>query len=310
MSGENVGDGGTALRKMLASLDVQRKAMELEADAIISELTSSPSEGVEPIGLDTPLVDKEGYPRADIDVYRARAQRNRFRVLKTDHKEIEGKIEGFLLQFASFKDPSRKKAESEEKARRLAPKPQPKYDAATGKWVVKNWDGSVSGVAGGDRLRFENLSQNREISDGTDTNSSTPVSPARNSSSSSSLPTASGDESRITVSSPPCPFAKVDGIVKESPAEEAGLQVGDLVTQFGSLHVKNHEQLRALAKFVPEVAGEGGTIQLVMLRQLGDSERQNTDYDDETKWEKLKLSLRPRPFSGRGLLGCHIIPFE
>merc|ERR1712194_965544 len=154
-------------------------------------------EGVEPMGLDTPLVDREGYPRADIDVYRARAQRNRFRVLKTDHKEIEGKIEGFLFQLTSFKDPSRKKAESEEKARRLAPKPQPKYDAATGKWVVKNWDGSVSGVAGGDRLRFETLSQNREISDGTDTNSSTPVSPARNNSSSSSLPTAFGNECRI-----------------------------------------------------------------------------------------------------------------
>jgi hypothetical protein len=309
MSGENVGDGEAALRKMLASLDVQRKAMELEADAIFLELTSPPSEGVEPMGIDTPLVDKEGYPRADIDVYRARTQRNRFRVLKTDHKEIEGKIEGFLLQLASFKDPSRKKAESEEKARRLAPKPQPKYDAATGKWVVKNWDGSVAGVAGGDRLRFENLSPNREIPDGTDTNTSTPISPARNSSR-SSLPTASGDESRLTVSSPPCPFAKVDGIAKESPAEEAGLQVGDLVTQFGSLHAKNHERLRALAKFVPEVAGEGGTIQLVVLRQLGDSERQNTDYDDETKWEKLKLSLRPRPFSGRGLLGCHILPFE
>jgi 26S proteasome non-ATPase regulatory subunit 9 len=97
------GDSETALRKMLASLDVQRKAMEHEADAIFLELTSPPSEGVEPMGMDTPLVDREGYPRADIDVYRARTQRNRFRVLKTDHKEIEGKIEGLLLQLARLK---------------------------------------------------------------------------------------------------------------------------------------------------------------------------------------------------------------
>ena len=99
----NDGDGETTLRKTLASLDVQRKSMELEADAILSELTTPPSEGVQPMGLDTPLVDRDGYPRGDIDVYRARAQRNRFRVLKTDHKEIQGKIEGLLMEIARLK---------------------------------------------------------------------------------------------------------------------------------------------------------------------------------------------------------------
>ena len=93
----------STLRKMLASLDVQRKSMELEADAIFMELTSPPSEGVEPMGIDTPLVDDEGYPRGDIDVYRARSQRNRFQILKNDHKEIEGKIESLLLQVTRLK---------------------------------------------------------------------------------------------------------------------------------------------------------------------------------------------------------------
>jgi hypothetical protein len=60
--------------------------MENEADAIYLELTSPPGEGVEPMGVDTPLVDPEGYPRGDIDVYRARTLRSRFRVLQTDHK--------------------------------------------------------------------------------------------------------------------------------------------------------------------------------------------------------------------------------
>lgn len=91
------------LRKTLASLDVQRKAMELEADAIFLELTTPPAEGVEPMGINTPLVDREGYPRGDIDVHRARTQRGRFAVLKTDHKEIQGKIEGLLLQLARLK---------------------------------------------------------------------------------------------------------------------------------------------------------------------------------------------------------------
>ena len=102
-NGNNDDDEETTVRKILASLDVRRKAMENEADAIHSELTTPPSEGVEPMGIDTPLVDGEGYPRADIDVYRARTQRHRFSVLKTDHRECEKKIEALLVRLASLK---------------------------------------------------------------------------------------------------------------------------------------------------------------------------------------------------------------
>jgi hypothetical protein len=91
------------LRKSLASLDVQRKSMEQEADAIYLELTTPPSEGVEPMGVDTPMIDQEGYPRGDIDVYRARSLRQRFRVLQTDHKALARNIEGMLLQLAAYK---------------------------------------------------------------------------------------------------------------------------------------------------------------------------------------------------------------
>lgn len=91
------------LRKLLTSLDVKKKNMECETDAIFLELTSPPSEGVEPIGLDKPLVDADGYPRGDIDVYRARSIRNRFRILQTDQKEIGQKIEGLLIELAKKK---------------------------------------------------------------------------------------------------------------------------------------------------------------------------------------------------------------
>ena len=93
----------TSLRKLLTTLDVQKKTIESEADAILHELTNPPSEGIEPMGLDTPLVDADGYPRGDIDVYRARSQRNRFRHLQTDHKEIKVKIEGLLDELAKKK---------------------------------------------------------------------------------------------------------------------------------------------------------------------------------------------------------------
>lgn len=188
----------------------------------------------------------------------------------------------------------------------MAPKPKPKFDAVTGKWVVMNWDGSVSGVKGGDSLSFEDLSKNREASE---TSDSTPASEGSASSSSER-----NDGNQLPSSAQKRPFAKVDAIAIESPAEAAGMQVGDLVTRFGPLDADNHDRLRALAKLVPEVAGEEGRIQLVVLRRSssagppGDNEA--TDYEDERLWEKHTLILSPRPFSGRGLLGCHILPFD
>lgn len=97
-------DGEEAtLRKTLATLDVQRKAVEHEADAIYLELTTPPEQGVEPMGVDTPLVDSDGYPRGDIDVYRARSLRNRFHVLQTDHKQLVRTIDDLLVRLAAMK---------------------------------------------------------------------------------------------------------------------------------------------------------------------------------------------------------------
>jgi len=294
----------TSLRKLLTTLDVQKKTIESEADAILHELTNPPSEGIEPMGLDTPLVDADGYPRGDIDVYRARSQRNRFRHLQTDHKEIKVKIEGLLDELAKKKDASKEKAQIEEKNLRLAPKPKPKFDAATGKWVVKNWDGSVAGVNGGEQISFNDLTQNRDISAITE--------PSR-----TTVPAASVDEStsdtRTTSTTSRRPFAKVDGVTHPSPAADAGMKVNDLIIRFGPLHADNNDRLRAVATLVPGVAEVNGKIQISVLRRrqqsTSTSENNNVDYNDETQWEQAVLILHPRPFDGRGVLGCHIVPF-
>lgn len=89
-----------ALKKSLGQLDVQRKSLEMEAEGIISELTSKPENGGEPMGIDTPLVDQDGYPRGDIDVYRARELRRRLAVIRTDRKELMSKIEKIMPQIA------------------------------------------------------------------------------------------------------------------------------------------------------------------------------------------------------------------
>ena len=80
------------MRQELLSLDTQKKALLSEAEAIVSELTTNQPGGGPPIGIDAPLVDDEGYPRADIDVYRARTLRKRFKEIQTDVKVLEKKI--------------------------------------------------------------------------------------------------------------------------------------------------------------------------------------------------------------------------
>lgn len=45
------------------------------------------------IGMTEPLVDREGYPRGDIDVFQVRQARHRIICLQNDHKSIMSEIE-------------------------------------------------------------------------------------------------------------------------------------------------------------------------------------------------------------------------
>lgn len=48
------------------------------------------------------------------------------------------------------------------------------------------------------------------------------------------------------------PFAKVNTVVPNSPADHAGLKVGDNVTKFGSINYANHERLSRVAQVVQQ----------------------------------------------------------
>ncbi|OQR83524.1 26S proteasome non-ATPase regulatory subunit [Achlya hypogyna] len=73
-------------------LDKQRGTIEAELQMIIEELTSGPN----PAGLKGPLVDAEGFPRGDIDVYNVRHKRHRFACLQTDLKMVMQEIENVM----------------------------------------------------------------------------------------------------------------------------------------------------------------------------------------------------------------------
>ncbi|CAB9518720.1 ATPase regulatory subunit 9 [Seminavis robusta] len=271
-------DMAKTLRDSLGRLDVQRKSLEMEAEAIVSELTAKPENGGEPMGIDTPLVDREGYPRGDIDVYRARDLRNRLAIIRTDNKSLMKQIEGLLVQLAAVKNPGKKEEETKEEASRAAPKPKPKYDPKTGKWVVKNWDGTVAGVEDGEKRTFDNLQGN---TDDILTNAA-----------------STGQTPSLAATRPP--FAKIDQVAPLSPAAEAGLKEGDLVVEFGSIHHDNHENLRALMPVVAVAADAQRAISISLLRRP-------TFADPQTM---LRVELTPKPWPGRGLIGCHIVPYS
>ena len=51
------------------------------------------------------------------------------------------------------------------------------------------------------------------------------------------------------------PFAKVNSVVAQSPAEDAGLRVGDRITRFGDVNWMNHDKLSKVAETVQRHEG-------------------------------------------------------
>jgi 26S proteasome regulatory subunit N4 len=93
---------------------------------------------------------------------------------------------------------------------------------------------------------------------------------------------------------PERPFAKVDSVEPGSPANEAGLRVGDRISRFGTAIWSTHERLRKLSEVVQQNLGR--PILVKVLRSAGERD------------QDLELRLTPRQgWGGRGALGCHIV---
>lgn len=73
---------------------------------------------------------------------------------------------------------------------------------------------------------------------------------------------------------------------------QKGLKVDDLVLSFGSLDATNYTGLSQIGSMVQRSAGS--VISLKVKREN----------------QTLKLALIPGPWSGQGLLGCNVIPYE
>lgn len=67
--------------------------------------------------------------------------------------------------------------------------------------------------------------------------------------------TSSANQAAPESSTLEAPFAKVNSVVAGSPAEDAGLKVGDKICRFGNVDWMNHERLSKVAETVQKNEG-------------------------------------------------------
>ena len=339
------------IRSLLKSLNVQREALESESEAITSELTSRDPEqpNVPAMGIDTPLVDEEGYPRNDIDIFRARTLRNRLMIVRTDHKKLMNEIDRSLQQLAIWQPESQAQqlqAQEEEEALRRQEKPKPKYDPVSGKWVVRNWDGSIAGIpTTNDTTTLSPRSFDEIPNDlvpspvprGDEptlfptTTDTTVMSHPTTASNHTSLPSSSS-----VVSTTPKPMIHRAAVSIQHhhhhphggtttttttvPPNATPWARVDSVAALDSpaalAGVQVEDRWVAFGPLVTmdavamaalvETAAARNEIIQVLCQRREREHSANDDSGDRVEW--LLLSLSPQAWAGRGLLGCHIVP--
>ncbi|KAJ8674101.1 hypothetical protein QAD02_005363 [Eretmocerus hayati] len=186
-----------------------------EKDRIEAELQQAKNIlDVNRVGMADELVDSEGYPRNDIDVYQVRHARSRIICLQNDHMAVMLKIEEGLHK------------------------------------LHQNAGGGSSQEPSS--TSYNNIQESFLLE----------------------------------------PFLRVNLVSPASPADQAGIQVEDLILEFGSISSSNFKSLKDVGALV-----------------------ENSRYKDISVKIKrgsntFALTLTPRPWSGKGLLGCNVVPIE
>jgi 26S proteasome regulatory subunit N4 len=80
-------------------------------------------------------------------------------------------------------------------------------------------------------------------------------------------------------------------VISDSPAEAAGLKLGDAIFQFGPVNSTNHENLQAIVNLVKQKLNQEIIVRVLRKTLLGTS-------------EEKELKFTPREWGGRGYLGC------
>ena len=251
-------------QERLLSLNQRRDAIEDELGMLVEVLRSASCKGV---GLTESLVDDEGFPRADVDLYDVRRKRHRVAVLQTDHKEIMCVLE------------------TELKALHRVLRQIEKFG---GEEALKS-GGTSHAVAGDEKTRTVGegaYTSSKAVIGNASVCAPAVISSSSTTSSSSSSSVSAAASVVATEVLPITPFARVESVAAGSPADEAGLKVGDKVLSFGG----ETTTLANLAVIVRD--NENISVPVLVVRSGA----------------QVELALIPKVWSGRGLLGCYLVP--
>jgi len=104
---------------------------------------------------------------------------------------------------------------------------------------------------------------------------------------------SSEKENSSNSSQPIKPIALIDQVYDNSPAQEAGAQVGDSIISFGTVGPQSASDPSALSSIAHVVKdSKNSLVNVVVLRDN----------------KHITLKLVPRRWAGNGLLGCHLTP--
>ncbi|XP_067671598.1 26S proteasome non-ATPase regulatory subunit 9-like [Haliotis asinina] len=87
-------------------------------------------------------------------------------------------------------------------------------------------------------------------------------------------------------------FARIDRVEVNCPASQGGVEVEDEVLMFGSVTADNFTGLQSIGSLVQHSKDKALSV---TVRRKG---------------QVLRLSVTPKTWSGRGLLGCNIVPIK
>ena len=266
----------------------ERDGIEAEIEMLMADLTSPGANGEAPAGLKggrgSADVDAEGFPRADVDLYEVKRKRHRLNCLQSDFKDVMRRIEALV------------------------------FSGGGGGGGGGGATAGASAVAGSEQVQSDGLPSVASIfaaagvsvpghiqaADVTATAAAAAAAAAvpvvaGPSAAAAARTAAAAPVARAAAEDGPSePFATVDEVSPGGPAAAAGLRVGDAILRFGTVHAANHQKLRALAQVVG--ASIGQPVRVAVRRAMG------------AGTTTLELLLVPEPWSGAGMLGCHLLP--
>lgn len=100
------------------------------------------------------------------------------------------------------------------------------------------------------------------------------------------------------------PFAQVQSVTGGSPAMEAALKTGDLLVNFGGITASTPKCLLSVGECVQSHIEQ--ELAIIVLRAVP----QISSTSSPELYEEHTMSLRPRKWQGKGLLGCQLSPFK